>query len=224
MIAGRTVSLVMPCYNEEEGVRRVIEALPDGIDEIIVVDNNCTDRTAEVASALGATVVAETRRGYGAAYKAGLAAATQDIIVTMDADATYPTGSIPSLVETLVNDRLDFISGCRFPLADGESMPITNQIGNMVLTMATAVLFLKPVRDSQSGMWVFHRTLLPRLRVESDGMPFSEEIKIEAMRKRDVRFHEVHIPYHDRVGEVKLARWRDGLHNLFYLLRLRFRG
>ncbi len=73
MIAERTVTLVMPCYNEEEGVKQVIESLPDGIDEIVVVDNNCTDRTAEVASALGARVIPEPRRGYGAAYKAGAA-------------------------------------------------------------------------------------------------------------------------------------------------------
>ena len=61
MIDGQTVSLVLPCYNEEHGVRKVIESLPDGIDEIVVVDNNCTDRTAEVASSLGAKVVPHVR-------------------------------------------------------------------------------------------------------------------------------------------------------------------
>ena len=70
------LSLVIPCYNEEDGVRQVIGRSPREIDEIVVVDNNCTDRTAEVARGLGAVVVAEPRPGYGAAYKAGLRAAT----------------------------------------------------------------------------------------------------------------------------------------------------
>ncbi len=224
MIAGKSVSLVLPCYNEEEGVQRVIASLPDGIDEIIVVDNNCTDRTAEVAAGLGATVVRESTPGYGAAYKAGFRAVTGDVVVTMDGDGTYPTESIVPLVTSLEADRLDFISGCRFPLANSSAMAPMNQLGNMVLTIAAAILFLTPLRDSQSGMWVFRREVLDRIHLASDGMPLSEEIKIEAIRRRAVRFEERHIPYHPRVGEVKLLMWRDGLRNLLYLVKLRFRS
>lgn len=223
MIAGRRVTLILPCYNEEEGVKRVIQSLPVGIDEIIAVDNNCTDRTAEVAASLGAKVVGERRPGYGAAYKAGFRAATGEILVTMDADGTYPTEAILALVETLERNGWDFISGCRFPLANKGSMPITNLLGNTILTIATALLFLKPIRDSQSGMWVFRRRVLEKLQIESNGMALSEEIKIEAIRRSGVSFHEVHIPYHERIGEVKLSMWRDGITNLLYLLRLRFR-
>jgi len=73
MHRGRRISLVIPCYNEELGVSAVIARVPAAVDEVVVVDNGCTDRTAEVARSLGARVVVETRRGYGAAYKAGLA-------------------------------------------------------------------------------------------------------------------------------------------------------
>jgi hypothetical protein len=73
-------------------------------------------------------------------------------------------------------------------------------------------------------MWVFRRSLLEKLRLESDGMSFSEEIKLEALRRRDVRFLEMHIPYHERVGEAKLLKWRDGTRNLLYLFRLRLRA
>lgn len=223
MIADRRVSVVLPCYNEEEGVRRVIESLPEGIDEIIVVDNNCTDRTAEVARSLGATVVAESTPGYGAAYQAGMAAATQDVVVALDADGTYPTESIEPLIRALDAENLDFISGCRFPLDNPEAMRPMNQFGNMVLTIAAAILFFTPIRDSQSGMWVFRREVLSKIRVESTGMGYSEEIKIETIR-RGFRFEEKHIPYHPRVGEVKLLMWRDGIQNLLYLVKLRFRG
>jgi glycosyltransferase involved in cell wall biosynthesis len=223
VIAGHRVTLVMPCYNEEIGVRQVIESLPEGIDEIVVVDNNCTDRTAEVARSLGARVVEERRPGYGAAYKAGLSAATGDVVVTMDADGTYPTEAIEPLVTELERSGVDFISGCRFPLANPGAMRTMNLLGNTILTIATALLFLEPIRDSQSGMWVFRRRVLESLRLESDGMAFSEEIKIEAIRRPGVVFREIHIPYHERIGDVKLSMWRDGIANLTYLVRLRFR-
>jgi hypothetical protein len=216
-----TLGVVIPCYNEEEGVREVIGRMPPAVDEIVVVDNNCTDRTAEVAASLGARVVTERTPGYGAAYKAGLRAVGSDIVVTLDGDGTYPPEEIPRLVDLLLGRRLDFLSTSRFPLADGRAMGLTNRIGNGVLTIAAALLFARPIRDSQSGMWVFRRAVLGRLRLTSDGMPFSEEIKLEALL-RGLSFGEEHIPYGVRAGEVKLQRWRDGWSNLTFLLRKRF--
>src|SRR5262245_28489923 len=111
-----TLSVVIPCHNEEQGVRDVLDRMPSAADEVVVVDNNCTDRTAEVARGRGAVVVSEKRPGYGAAYKAGFAAATRDVIVTLDGDGTYPPEEIPRLVDTLVDRGWDFLSACRFPL------------------------------------------------------------------------------------------------------------
>ena len=215
------LSVVIPCYNEEDGVREVIGRMPRSIDEIVVVDNNCTDRTSEVARSLGAKVVTEKVPGYGAAYKAGLAAATGDVIVTLDGDGTYPPEEIERLVDTMLERRWDFLSGCRFPLSDPRAMGFTNQFGNWVLTAGATVLFFKPIRDSQSGMWVFRRTLLERMKLTSNGMPFSEEIKLEALL-RGYRFGETHIPYGSRIGEVKLQKWKDGWENLWFLVRKRF--
>ncbi len=100
-------------------------------------------------------------------------------------------------------------------------MGISNRFGNWVLTVAAAVLFFKPIRDSQSGMWVFRRAALERMTLTSDGMAFSEEIKLEALL-RGLRFGEEHIPYGARIGEVKLQKWRDGWENLTFLVRKRF--
>jgi len=215
------ISVVIPCYNEQDGVREVIGRMPAAVDEVVVVDNNCTDRTAEVARSLGARVVAERTPGYGAAYKAGLKAATGDIVATLDGDGTYPPEEIPRLVDMLVEKKWDFLSASRFPLSDPKAMGLSNRVGNWVLTAAAAVLFFKPIRDSQSGMWVFRRALLDRVRLTSDGMAFSEEIKLEALL-RGFRFGEAHIPYGVRVGEVKLQKWRDGMANLWFLVRKRF--
>ena len=222
MHRGLKISVVIPCYNEEDGVRRVIESLPETVDEVVVVDNNCTDRTVEVATSLGARVVEEKTPGYGAAYKRGLPAATGDVTITMDGDATYPSEQINELVEYLVDNEVDFISASRFPLKDPKSMSFSNKMGNMILTVAMLVLYGKGVRDSQSGMWVYRTKVLPKLNLTSDGMPLSEEIKIEAIRAKDVRFVECHIGYHPRIGEVKLNKWRDGFLNLWFLVKKRF--
>lgn len=221
MHQNQKLSVVIPCYNEEDGIRQVIGRMPSSIDEIVVVDNNCTDNTAQVAESLGARVVEEKTPGYGAAYKRGLAAATGDVVITMDGDGTYPPEEIERLVDVLVNENIDFVSACRFPLSDPRAMGLTNRFGNWVLTVGAAVLFLKPIRDSQTGMWVFKRRLLENMRLTSDGMPFSEEIKLEALL-RGYRFEERHIPYGARVGDVKLQKWRDGWENLVFLVRKRF--
>ena len=215
------LSVVIPCYNEEDGVREVIGRMPAAVDEVVVVDNNCTDRTAEVAAGLGARVVPERTPGYGAAYKAGLRAATGNVVITLDGDGTYPPEEIPRLVDELEHRKWDFLSASRFPLTDRNAMHFSNRLGNWVLTVAAGVLFFKPIRDSQSGMWVFRRPALERMRLTSDGMAFSEEIKLEALLK-GLKFGEGHIPYGARVGEVKLQKWRDGWNNLAFLVRKRF--
>ncbi|MBI4721144.1 MAG: glycosyltransferase family 2 protein [Chitinivibrionia bacterium] len=217
------ISVVIPCYNEEAGIQQVIRSLPACVDEVVVVDNNSTDRTSEIARANGAAVVFEKRKGYGAAYKAGLPAATGDITVTMDGDLTYPAEQIEELVGYLVDRDIDFLSTSRFPLKNRKSMNFTNKIGNMVLTLAMFVFYGKHVKDSQSGMWVFRTSILPKLDLTSDGMPFSEEIKIEAIRNKEIRFDEYHINYHERVGEVKLEKWKDGFRNLLFLAKKKFR-
>lgn len=216
------ISLVIPCYNEEEGLPHVLDKVPDLVDEIILVDNNSTDTTAAIGAKWGAKVLREERQGYGHAYHKGLAAATGDIIVTMDGDGTYPPEEIARLLDLLHSENLDFISACRFPLSVPRNMDPVSKFGNWVLTVTTRLLFGYGLRDSQSGMWVFYKKALEKLTLESTGMAFSEEIKIEAIR-RGLRFREAHIPYHLRFGRKKIKKFQDGLQNLWFLLRLRFR-
>jgi hypothetical protein len=84
------------------------------------------------------------------------------------------------------------------------------------------VLFFRWVRDSQSGMWVFRRSIVKDMKLDSDGMAFSEEIKIEAILNPKIRFGEISIQYSSRVGETKLNAWRDGFQNIAFLLKKRF--
>ncbi len=221
MFRGKRISVVIPCHNEEEGVRATIEQMPAIVDEVVVVDNASTDRTAEVARALGARVIPESRKGYGRAYKTGFENARGDIIVTMDGDGTYPPNSIPLLLHVLLEERIDFMSARRWRSKNDKSKSPLRLIGNAVLSTGTMLLFRRFLIDSQSGMWIFRRDILQRIRPESDGMALSQEIKILAFTHPDIRCLEMPIYYGDRVGESKLNLWRDGFGNLLALGKLR---
>jgi len=188
--------------------------------EVLVVDTDSKDRTREIAASKGARVVPEPRRGYGRAYKTGFAQARGKYIATLDADCTYPASEIPGFVRILEKGETDFISGDRLSKMGKGVMSGKHRLGNWVLKVTMNVLFGMRSGDSQTGMWVFRRSLLPKLNIVSDRMAMSEEIKVEAFRK--ARYKEVPIVYSPRVGEVKLNTWRDGKDNLMFLFSKRF--
>jgi len=222
MYKGLSITVIIPCLNEEEAIEKVLHGIPEFVDEVIVVDNDSTDRTAEVAASLGAKVVGEKIRGYGRAYKRGFAEATGDIIITLDGDHSYPVSGISYLLEAFLHLGVDFLNASRFPVSDQRAMSAKHKFGNRVLSLAMSILFLRWVRDSQSGMWIFRRSILADMKLDSDGMAFSEEIKIEALLNPQVSFGELSILYTSRKGETKLSPWRDGFRNLLFLLKKRF--
>jgi glycosyltransferase involved in cell wall biosynthesis len=222
MYKGDSITVIIPCLNEEQGIERVLRAMPEFVDQVIVVDNASTDRTSEVAAQLGAEVIREDVRGYGRSYKRGFASATSDLIVTLDGDHSYPVDALSYLLEAFRHLEVDFLNASRFPVRDRQAMSLKHLFGNLVLSLAMSVLYFRRVRDSQSGMWVFRRSILKDLRIESDGMSFSEEIKIEALKNARVRFGEISIMYTSRIGEKKLNPWRDGFYNLMFLVKKRF--
>jgi len=222
MYKGRTVSVVVPCYNEEQGIAITLSDMPAWIDEVVVVDNNSRDHTAEVARRLGAKVVHETVQGYGAAYKRGFRTATSDIIVTMDGDGTYPRGFIPVLLDVMFDEAIDFVTCDRTGYKSKGSGTALRVLGNWVLGVFQSVLFGRRISDSQSGMWLFKRSILPLIELTSDGMALSEEIKIEAYIHPQINARELPIYYRARAGESKLNVWRDGVRNLLFLFRKRW--
>jgi glycosyltransferase involved in cell wall biosynthesis len=217
-----SITVIIPCLDEELGIARVLERMPAFVDQVIVVDNGSTDRTAAVARSFGAHVICEGVRGYGRAYKRGFQEATGDVIVTLDGDHSYPVDGISYLLEAYLHLKADFLSASRFPVQDPTGMSWKHRIGNLILSLTLSVLFLRWVSDSQSGMWVFARRILQQMKLESDGMAFSEEIKIEALRNSDIKFREIIINYSSRLGEIKLQPWRDGFRNLAFLFKKRF--
>jgi glycosyltransferase involved in cell wall biosynthesis len=219
---GQTITVIIPCLNEEQGIEQVLRRMPAFVDQVIVVDNGSTDRTSEVARGFGAEVIREEVRGYGRSYKRGFASAIGDVIVTLDGDHSYPPDAISYLLEAFLHLEADFLNASRFPVRDPEAMSLKHKFGNLVLSFAMSLLYFRWVRDSQSGMWVFRRSILEEMTLESDGMAFSEEIKIEALKNRRIRFEEISILYSSRLGEIKLNPWRDGFYNLAFLVKKRF--
>jgi glycosyltransferase involved in cell wall biosynthesis len=219
---GRSITVIIPCLDEEEGIAEVLGRMPQFVDQTIVVDNGSTDRTPQIAAGFGAQVIREDVRGYGRAYKRGFQHATGDIIVTLDGDHSYPVDGVSYLLEAFLHLQADFLNASRFPVQNPGAMSFKHRVGNLILSLTMSALFFRWVRDSQSGMWVFARRILDGMKLESEGMAFSEEIKIEALLRRDVRFREIIINYSSRVGEIKLQPWRDGFRNLAFLFRKRF--
>jgi dolichol-phosphate hexosyltransferase len=222
MYKGQKITVIIPCLNEEQGVEKILQTMPEFVDETIVVDNDSTDRTCAVAAALGARVIREGVRGYGRSYKRGFSCATGDIIVTLDGDHSYPVDALSYLLEAFFHLHVDFLNASRFPVRDPLAMSFKHKFGNLALSLAMSLLFFRWVRDSQSGMWVFRRSILKEMTLEAGGMAFSEEIKIEALRSSRIRFGEISILYSSRLGEKKLNPWRDGFYNLAFLVKKRF--
>jgi glycosyltransferase involved in cell wall biosynthesis len=221
MYKNQKITVIIPCLNEEQGIESVLRRMPAFVDQVIVVDNGSTDRTSEVAAGFGVQVIREDVRGYGRSYKTGFASATGDIIVTLDGDQSYPPDAISYLLEAFLHLEVDFLNASRFPVRDRHAMSLKHKLGNVILSVAMSLLYGRWVRDSQSGMWVFRRSILADMELVSDGMAFSEEIKIEALKSRRVRFEEISIQYTSRLGEIKLNPWRDGFHNLWFLVKKR---
>lgn len=221
----------MPTLNEEKGVGKTIDSIKKDISkknnwelEIAIIDGLSKDKTQEIAKKRGAKIILEKRRGYGRAYKTGMSKATGDIIVTGDADATYPFNRIHKYIQLLLDEDLDFITTDRFAELKHGSMSVKHAFGNVVLASALRILFFINIRDSQSGMWIFKKEALKKIQpLEdfNDGMAFSEEIKIEMFTAKHVKAKEIPSTLSSREGDVKLESFKDGYRNLKFLFKKR---
>ena len=231
-------SFVVPTLNEERSIGGVLASFRAAAEEanrtifaaspltweIVVVDGASTDRTGEIAAAHGARVLVERRRGYGRAYKTGFRACEGELIATSDGDGTYPVQTIPAAARRLVDERIDFLSGDRMTGVTRRSMTTEHRFGNRILNLFLGIAYHRylvtlpgrTLTDSQSGYWVFRREVLDRVHLTSDGMAFSEELKLEAI-VRGLRFVEVPIAYGERASPPKLQSGRDGIRNLWFL-------
>lgn len=180
--------IVMPAYNEESSIGRVLDALKrEGWHNIIVVDDGSRDRTAEIARSKGALVVSHERNmGLGAALRTGLKKARElgaDCAVTFDADGQHDPKVVHALVKALNN--ADLIIGVRQHLG----IPLHKRVGNFGLDLITC-LFSGVLTDSQSGSRALSKRGLELIRIRSNRYEVSSEIIIQA-KKRGLRLRGV---------------------------------
>jgi glycosyltransferase involved in cell wall biosynthesis len=146
------VDVVLPCLDEAGALPGVLGAMPDGY-RAIVVDNGSTDGSAEIAGELGAIVVREPRRGYGAAVHTGVERATAEIVCVLDADGSLDPGELPRLVELITDGRARLAVGRRVPVGRG-AWPWHARAGNLMLAgilrrRGVAVRDIGPVRAAR---------------------------------------------------------------------------
>jgi glycosyltransferase involved in cell wall biosynthesis len=218
------VSVVMPCLNEKETLGACIERAQAALrehniaGEIIVADNGSTDGSPDIARRLGARVVHQPERGYGAAYMKGIAEARGQYILIGDSDNTYDFNDLPRLVEPLRQGG-DLVLGSRFKgnILPG-AMPWANRyIGNPILTGMLNLMFKMRVSDAHSGLRAFTRDAYTRMQLQTTGMEFASEMVIKASMAR-LKISEVPITYHPRLGDSKLHPFGDAWRHIRFML------
>ena len=200
------ISVVIPTRDEAQAIGRVIGDLPaDIISEVIVVDNNSTDGTPEIAASMGARVVSETRRGYGQACLTGLkCASAPDIVVFLDGDYSDRPAELPLLTDPIAEGRADITLGSRLlGRRTPGAMPWHAVLGNRLAAGLITLLFRQHITDL--GPFRAARTdVLRELALEETTYGWAVEMIIKGAA-RGLRIVEVPVSYYPRIGKSKIS-------------------
>ena len=222
MTEGLDIAVIVPCFNEEptvaEVVRSFTEVLPTA--RIYVYDNNSTDKTAECARDAGAIVRRAALQGKGNVVRRMFADVEADIYVMVDGDNQLDAGSAPALVDALVTDHLDMVTGVR--VAENEGVHRSGHaFGNRVMTGLVSWLFGRPHSDVFSGYRVFSRRFVKSFPVLSEGFEIETELTVHAMElKMPIGERPAGFRARPEGNPSKLRTLRDGLRILFTIGRL----
>lgn len=208
-------SLVIPAFDEEEALPRVLDEAMGMVDEIVVVDDGSTDGTSSCARKDGVVVYRhDVNRGKVAAIRTGVVHATGDIVVLMDADHTYPAEHIPQMVASIERGA-DLVLGSRF-MGKGLAMPFLNRVGNRIFSFIISFVGATTITDGQTGYRAFRRDMFEKLDVEATGLEWETKMTVRA-QKLGYTIKEVPITYRPRIGRSKLNPLRDGLRMILAL-------
>ena len=218
------VSVVLPCLNEEQTIGECVNKIKEvfvreGIKgEIIVADNGSLDRSAEIARSLGAVVVFESQRGYGAAYLRGLKEVKGKYIIIGDSDNTYDFFDIPKFLAAL-KQGYDFVIGSRFKgrILKGAMSWSHRYIGNPILSGICRVFFRTRLSDIHCGMRAFTFEAYRKMQLMTLGMEFATEMVVSALMN-NLKIQEIPINYHLRKGESKLMPLADAWRHIRFML------
>lgn len=230
---GKTVNVVMPAYNEARGIASVVKSFLSisEVDQVIVADNNSSDQTSELATAAGATVVREPRRGYGHACQAALRSANSDYVILVESDSTFRAKDVRKFLTYA--EEFEVVFGTRTSKSciwDGSNMGPFLRYGNWAVAKLLEYLHNGPcLTDVGCTYKLFHRETLHRLipMFSVGGSHFSPELMILSIRSR-LNCVEIPIHYQPRMGTSKITgsfwkAFRLGLRMVLMIVYYRFK-
>jgi dolichol-phosphate mannosyltransferase len=221
------VTVVVPTRNEEQTVAEVLTKAGPHADELLVIDGHSTDRTAEIATELGARVVQDQGRGKGAAMRQGLGEATGEIVVFVDADGSHDPDDIPAMIAPIVADEAEMVIGSRFKGGSDELVGTFNQLfritGSNIITTFINYKFGVHLSDTQNGFRAIKREVGLTLDLREDGFPIETEMDMALLaqggRIAEIPSHE----YRRAGGQSKIVLLRIWWQYPLLLLRYLFK-
>lgn len=230
----KKITVLIPCYNEERGIGKVIESIPveklaslGYATEIIVINNNSTDQTMEVAKKHGVKVIEEKKQGKAFALEAGFKAARGEIIVTIDGDNTYPPQEIPNLIKNI--NGADLVVGTRFDtiwkiskIFIPRELSFPRVLANKVGAWIGSVILGQRITDVSTGLRAFRKDLLKKIpQVKARNLDFEAELTARVI-SNGLKYKEIKIMSNFREGHSSLQYFRDAFRFLRAMIVGRF--
>ncbi len=203
------ISVIIPAYNEEASIAKVVRDIPDIASEVIVVDNNSSDKTSVNARSTGTTVLFEERPGYGYACLKGLAyletvELKPDIVVFLDGDYSDYPEELPKIVSPILEKDIDLVIGARDKrLREAGSMTTPQIFGNRLATFLMKMFFSSRFTDLGPFRAIKYDKLLA-LEMEDKTYGWTVEMQLKALRKK-YSYVEVPVRYRNRIGVSKVS-------------------
>lgn len=207
----KNIKVIIPAFNEEDAIGKVITEIPEFVSEIIVVNNNSTDNTADVAKAASATVLFESNAGYGYAclkgmeYIARLTPEQQpDIVVFLDGDYSDYPSELTRIVAPILEDDIDFVVGARVKeLRENGSMTLPQRFGNGLATKLMKLFFNSTFTDLGPFRAIKYEKLLA-LQMEDKTYGWTVEMQLKVLKKK-YSYVEIPVKYRNRIGVSKVS-------------------
>jgi len=228
------LSIVVPVYNEKGTITQVLERIQNTPyeKEIIVVDDFSTDGTREILRSFDSSsripsarfLYQPVNQGKGAALRAGIAAATGDIVIVQDADLEYDPGDYATLIQPITAGLADVVYGSRFLSGPHRVLFFWHSLGNRLLTLLSNMFTDLNLTDMETGYKAFRRELFSKITIEENRFGFEPEITAKIAKLR-CRIYEVPISYFGRdYSEGKKITWKDGFAALYFIVKYNLRN
>ena len=227
----RTLSVVIPAFNEAPTIVRVIQTVADQplVGEIIIIDDASTDCTqAQLASLTTLRIPLNilrhnTNQGKGAALRTGIKTASLPYVIIQDSDLEYDPREYPKILQPLLEDRADVVYGSRF--VGGSTHRVLyfwHRVGNGLLTLLSNMCTNLNLTDMETGFKAFRREIIQKIEIQENRFGFEPEITAK-LAWHKARFYEVGISYSGRTyQEGKKVGWKDGFRALWCIFRYNF--